>query len=322
MGKNPIRSALLGRRAVLAGAGLALGATKARAAQPLKVGKGGQNAFSFSLLDLGIREGIFARHGLDVESIEFAGGTRTQQALASGSIDIGLAGGTDLAAISHGAPVKAIAAMGGPPLDFAITVRADGPIKDVAGLRGGRVGVTTLSSLTAWLTQQAARHEGWGPDGIVRVAAGSGATAWALLRTGQVEGVAGDLGSALQAEQRGDGRVVVRFGQVVPHFQTFVIYAPDAVLRARPDAVRAFLAGWFETVAFAAAREAETVRVMAAQLGLDPAIVARLRTELLPMFSRDGHFDSQNMEALGVALREQVGQSINPASVTEAYLPH
>jgi NitT/TauT family transport system substrate-binding protein len=312
------RMRAIGRRAVLAGPALLL---PAAAPAALQVGKGGQNAFSFTMLDLGIKQGIYARHGLEVSGVEFAGGAKTDQALAAGSIDVGLAGGTDLAAISHGAAVKAVASMGGPPLDFAITVRGDGPVKDLDGLRGRRVAVTTLASLTAWLTQELSRRQGWGDEGITRLAAGSGQTSWALLRTGQVDGIAGDLGSALQAEARGDGRVLVRFGDVIRQFQTFVIYASDGTIAQRPDDLRAFLAGWFETVAFAAANRDRTVATMAGVLGLSPAVTGELWQALMPMFSRDGRFLPDNLQALGRALQQQNGTSISPTMFDTRFLP-
>jgi NitT/TauT family transport system substrate-binding protein len=300
------------RRVLLAIALLLLGIPAGQAAEivqatPLRVGKGGQNAFSFTLLDLGIAEGLFGRHGLDVQSVDFSGGTRVQQALVAGSIDLGLAGGTDLGALANGAPVKAVAAMADRPLDFAITVNSAGKLRGVADLKGARIGVTTLSSLTAWLTGEVSRRQGWGPDGIIRVAAGNSATAYAMLHTGALEGVAGDLGSGLQAEKRGDGRVLLRFGDLIPKFQVFVIYAPDAVLAAKPDAVRAFLAGWFDTIAFLHNNRAESVTKMAGLMGLDPDVMGELYDQLLPMFSADGKFDPQAMAVLSRALSDQFG---------------
>ena len=76
------RARRLVARATLLAACLAA-TSGARAAETLTVGKGGQNAFSFTIVDVGIREGIFAKHGLEVKSAEFSGGSRTQQALAS-----------------------------------------------------------------------------------------------------------------------------------------------------------------------------------------------------------------------------------------------
>ena len=71
---------------VLAGSGLA-------SAEKLRVGKAVAEAFSFAPLDIGMRKGIFARHGLEIESVAFTGDARMQQAMASDSIDIALGSG-------------------------------------------------------------------------------------------------------------------------------------------------------------------------------------------------------------------------------------
>src|SRR5262249_34584081 len=150
---------------------LLLGLGPAGAAEKFAFGKGGQNVFAFSLLDVGVKAGLFGKQGLDVEITEFAGGARMQQALASDSIDLGFAGGTDLAAIYKGAPAKAVAAIGGPPLDFAVTVRADGPIRTVTDLKGKKIGVTTLASLTPRRTREMSRQQGRGRRGVTPASA-------------------------------------------------------------------------------------------------------------------------------------------------------
>jgi ABC-type nitrate/sulfonate/bicarbonate transport system substrate-binding protein len=83
----------------------------ASAAEKLRVGKAVPEAFSFVPVDIGIRKGIFARHGLELESISFAGDARMQQAAAADSIDILLGSGPAMAFIAKGAPIKAVAAM-------------------------------------------------------------------------------------------------------------------------------------------------------------------------------------------------------------------
>ena len=89
-----------------------------------------------------------------------------QQALTAGSVDIGLGSGPEMAGIAKGVPVKAVAAMAGPPLLIALMVRPDGTIKTVDDLKGRRVGVTSSNSLTAWLVGQLSLQKGWGREGI------------------------------------------------------------------------------------------------------------------------------------------------------------
>ena len=140
-------------------------ASSAYAAEKLRVGKAVPEAFSFVPLDIGIKKGFFARNGLDIESIAFAGDARMQQAMASDSLDIALGSGPAMAFIVKGSPIKGVAAMAGPPLLLAIVVRPDGP-KTVADLRGKKISVSTAGSLTYWLVSETSRRQGWGPKGI------------------------------------------------------------------------------------------------------------------------------------------------------------
>ena len=295
----------------------------ASAAEKLNVGKAGQNVFAFAFLDVGVKAGVFAKNGLDLDVSEFASGARLHQAMAAGSIDIGFGGGTDFVTILKGAPEMAVAAVAGPPFDFGITVRADGPIRTIADLQGAKIGVTTLNSLTAWLTGELARQQGWGRDGIMKVAVGSNATSMALLRTGEIDGFTADLGNALQVEKLGGGRVLLQFGEVVKDFYTFVMCAHVSLIKDRPAAVRAFLKGWFDTVRFVRANRDYSVGVIAAVLGRDPELVSKLYDQLAFTYSDDGRFEPMRMKGLARALNDQFGvdESAIAALYTEAFLP-
>jgi ABC-type nitrate/sulfonate/bicarbonate transport system substrate-binding protein len=74
------------------------------AAEVVRFGKPVAGAFTFALLDVGVRAGIFKRHGLDIEISAFTGGTRLVQAETAGSIDIAFNTGPDMAMIFKGAP--------------------------------------------------------------------------------------------------------------------------------------------------------------------------------------------------------------------------
>ena len=109
------------------------------AAELVRVGKAGREAFSFAPANIGNEAGIFKKHGLDLEISSFGGDANVQQAMAADAIDIGLGSGPGLAFIAKGSPVKGIAAMADPPLIFALVVRADGSVKTVDDLKGRKV---------------------------------------------------------------------------------------------------------------------------------------------------------------------------------------
>src|SRR2546427_11594015 len=74
--------------AFLACACIAAMPTGSRAAETLRVGKAGREAFSFVPADIGQRTGIFTKHGLALEIASFGGDARVQQAMAAHGIGV------------------------------------------------------------------------------------------------------------------------------------------------------------------------------------------------------------------------------------------
>jgi len=311
-------------RTILTLIAAALLAATAASAETLRVGKAGREAFSFVPVDVGVRTGIFKKQGLDIEIANFGGDAKLQQAMAADSIDIALGSGPGLAFIVKGSPVKGIAAMAGPPLLFALVVRDDGSVKTVDDLKGRKVGVSTVGSVTSWIISEVSRQRGWGFDGIVQVPVGENAARVAAVRSKALDGCIVDLASALNYAERGEGRILLRFGDLVKDFIIHVIFATDKAIAEKPDALRGFLKGWFETIALMRRDTAKSVAIAAEVMGTDQPTAGRIYDELMPMFSDTGRFDPN---ALGVLRRSFVEMKTLPAEpdmgklYTEAFLP-
>jgi NitT/TauT family transport system substrate-binding protein len=292
------------------------------AAELLRVGKAVPEAFSFVPLDVGIREGVFAKNGIEIQSVTFAGDARMQQAMASDSLDIGLGSGPALAFIVKGAPIKAVAAMAGPPLLLAIVVRPDGP-KSVAELKGKKISVSTAGSLTYWLVSETARRQGWGPKGIEIEPMGAMPGQIAAMKRGDIDGAIMDIGNAFALEKRGEGRILLRFTDL-KDFHIHVIFATDKLIASHPELVRGFLKGWFETIAFMRANKAETVAIAREVTNKDEDITSRSYDELMPMFSDDGRFNPAALATLAKSFVELqlLPTQPDPARLyTEEFLP-
>ena len=300
----------------------AFGLTASARADTLRVGKSVPVAFSFVPLDVGIKEGIFKKNGLDVKYFSFHGGGKEQQAMAAGSIDVGLGSGPAMGFIAKGAPVKAIAAMAGPPLLLVIVVRPDGP-KTVAGLKGKKIGVSSLGSLTYWLTRETARRQGWGPAGIQAVALGRTKGQIIAMEQGEITGFVTDIGTALELQEHGKGRILVHFNDI-KDFLMHVIFATNTVIEKRPDDLRKFLKGWFETIQYMRSHKAETVKIAEGVMHTSPKITSEVYDALMPMFLDDGHFPPKAMKVLsesyvtlGILKKEPDPKTL----YTEAFLP-
>eukprot|EP01037_Dinobryon_pediforme_P029607 gene29607-33315_t len=225
-----------------------------------------------------------------------------QQAAAAGSVDFLLGSGPALGFIAKGSPVKGVAAMAGPPLLLAIVVPPNGP-KTPADLKGKKVSVSTAGSLTYFLVSETARRQGWGPKGIDIVPMGAMPGQIAAMKRGEIDGAIMDIGNALELEKMGEGRILVRFLDI-KDFHIHVIYATDKVIAEKPDVVKAFLAGWFESIRFMRSHKAETVKIAADVTQKDPEVTGRVYDELMPMFSDDGKFDPKALKLLSRSLVE------------------
>jgi NitT/TauT family transport system substrate-binding protein len=291
--------------------------------QALRVGRAIANSWSFVPLDVGMAAGIFAKHGLAIESVSFTGSARLQQGMAANSIDVGLGSGPELAMVAKGAPVIAVGAIVLSPR-MTITVRANGPIRVAADLRGKRIGVSTAASLTEWLTRELARREGWGRDGVQAIALGSDAAQIAAMKTEQIDGLVLDVATALRLESAGEGRIVLYFGDIIKDFIQNAAYARRDLVAAEPDRVRRFLAGWYETIAYMGTHKPESIKIALPIVDLPSELAARGYDQWMEAYSRDGKFDPV---ALGLLAKSFVEMGLLPSEpdmsrlYTEEFLP-
>jgi NitT/TauT family transport system substrate-binding protein len=282
--------------AVLALAAVSLEPSSA-VAEKLRVGKAVGAAFPFVFVDIGVRNGIFKKHGLDLEVSAFGGGPRLVQAMAGDSIDIGLDAGMDLVLTVKGAPVRAVAAIASRPLDLGIVVRPDLPAKSAADLKGRKISANSATSLTAWTIREVSRQQGWGPDGIQVVTMLSRA-AWPLLKTGQIDGISTDLGNGLMGEKRGAGKVLVRYNEIINDVHVYHVSATDKIIQAKPELVKAFVQGWIESIAFARANKQKAVAIATEVTHHDADVMQKIFDTMLPMVTPDGKFSPSALQRL------------------------
>ena len=311
------------RRAALLMA-LAAGFAMPATADTLRIGKAGREAFSFVSADVGQRTGLFKKHGIDLEIASFGGDARIQQAMAADGIDIGLGSGPGLAFVVKGSPVKGIAAMAGPPLLFALVTRTDNTVRTADDLKGRKVGVSTVGSVTSWIVSEVANQKGWGFDGVTQVAIGDDANRIAALKAKAIDGAIVNLAVALKYVQTGEGRIMLRFNELIKDFHVHVIFATDKAITGKPEALRGFLKGWFETIAFMRGNKPATVDVAKDVMGTDAEIASGIYDELMPMFSDTGRFEPKALAVLSKSFVELKTLPEEPDMgrlYTEAFLP-
>jgi ABC-type nitrate/sulfonate/bicarbonate transport system substrate-binding protein len=96
------------------------------------------------------------------------------------------------------------------------------------------------------------------------------------------------------------------------------------MIEKNPDAVRAFLAGWFESVHYMREHKDQAVEIAARVTGVSNAVAARNYDELMPIFNLTGRFNPKALDVLATSFVEMGALPEKPDMsklYTEQYLP-
>jgi len=296
----------------------------AQAQVKVRVGKAQAQQFAFVPVHVGVEAGIFKKHGIDVEISNFGGDARLLQALTADAIDIALGGGPTIAFVAKGTPMLGIAALADAPGTIMLVVLKDGPVKTEDDLKGRTVSVSTAGSLTYWLAKELSRAHGWGNDGIKIAPLGTPPAQVAALKTKQIDGVVTETSTIFKLEEEGTGRILVRFGERIKDFHVHAAYASNAMIEKNPEAVRAFLAGWFETIQYMRSHKEQTIEIASRMAEVSKAVATRNYEELTPIFSQTGRFNPKALDVLAGSFVELGTLPAKPDMsklYTERFLP-
>lgn len=277
---------------------------EADAATTIRVGNSSATAFNFMPLELGIKQGAFAKNGIDVEVVDLGGASKIYQALIAGSIDMSLAAGTDVPFILKGVPETAVGAIAITPALLGIIVPANSPVHTLADLKGKKIGVSTLGSLTQWVALEAVHKAGLTPKDITIVTDGSTTPPQiAALETGQVDAQVSAVALGWNLEEQKKGRLLASASEFVGPFLLNAIYARNDFIKEHPEAVSDFLKGWYETVNYMATHRAETIAFEKTIDHFSDTVNEKQYDTVMPSLSRDGKFPP---DALAATARSMV----------------
>ncbi len=315
------------RSMLAAGLGVAFAATAplAHAETMLTVGKAAANSDAIIPVNVGDQVGIFKKHGLKLKIVDFSGGSKMAQALAAGSIDIGDGAGTEMILTHKGVPAMAVCEFAGPLSFLAIGVPADSKIKSLDDLKGKRIGISRAGSLTDHLAHALAKQKGWGEDGIKTVAIGNGSAGIvAAFRQNLVDADISVASLFFTLEEKGTGRLLAPVSDFMGPNASGTLYATNKLIKENPDAVRAFVAGWIDTIAWMRSHKAETVKIEAKLVGFPESVMAKEYDLTIGMFTDDCRFDKESLENLKqtfVSLKEMPASVDMSTMYTEEFLP-
>ena len=291
----------------------------------LTVGKANSTSDAIIPVNVGEQLGIFKKHGLDLKIVDFGGGSKMVQGMAAGAIDIGDGAGTEMAFVAKGAPMLAVCESTAPAPFLGVGVPWDSPITKLEDLKGKTIGVSSPGSFSDWSGHQLARKFGWGLDGVKTVAIGGGpAPIRAALREHLVDAAISTTALFLAFEEAKEGRLIAPVSSYEGNVASGALFASNQLVAKNPDAIRAFIAAWIETVDYMRAHKAETVKIESALNHFSEDVMSREYDLVIGMYTKDCRFDAQSLATLKRSFGEMKlleGDPDMSKLYTEAYLP-
>ncbi len=324
-----MKSKLFTQAAFVAAFGVAIAtSSSAFSADKIRFAKVVPHPFAFIMADVGVEHGIFKKHGIDLDIFGSGGSAKLHQALAADSADIGLGSGPGMGFVAKGAPEIAIAASHGRPLNIGIVVTKNSALykkgMTLKDLKGKKIGVSTPSSLTYFLSRRLAAEQGWGPDGITAVPLGRLPAQLAAAKRGSTDAFVMSVDVGIKLEEKGSGRVFLTFGDYIKDFHTHVLFATNKFRKAKPDAVRRFMKAWNESTEFTLANKDAVVKTAMRVLKLSEAVSSKAYDIEAPMFSTTGKFDKKALDVIaeGLVVTKILSKKPDMSKLyTEEYLP-
>jgi NitT/TauT family transport system substrate-binding protein len=205
----------LHRRSFVAAGATLLAAPATLHAQALEKPKltlavGGKNLLYYLPLTIAEQLGYFKAEGLDLQIVDFAGGSQALRALVGGSADV-VSGAFEhtVNMQAKGQRLRAIVLMGrAPQIVLGINPKTMPNFKTVADLKGKRIGVTAPGSSTNVMANFVLAKAGIKPSEVSIIGVGTGNGAVAAMRSGQIDAIS-NLDPVISLLQRaGDMKII------------------------------------------------------------------------------------------------------------------
>lgn len=304
---------------MIAGAAMALGLVQAPAAQAqdvLRLAIGQRGNWDTSVSELGTRAGIFKKHGLELKILYTQGGGETQQAVISGSVEIGIAAGIMgvISAFGKNAPVRIIGAETTGGADLFWYVKAESPIKSLKDLEGKTIAYSTNGSSTHGVVMAYQNESG---IKMKPVTTGGPAATLTQVMSGQID--VGWSAPPFGIDLLDQGKIrIIASGEDAAAFrgQTVRLVITNVqTLKNKKDQIVRYMAAYRETVDWMYSNP-DAIKTYAEFVGIPEAIAKRTRDEFFPKQA----VDPDKIVGLEKVMPDAVALKYIPAPLTKEQL--
>jgi NitT/TauT family transport system substrate-binding protein len=230
------------------------------------------------------QEGLFAKHGVQVEFLPVASAPERDQILAAGQADGTINETLAVMAFNRESVQMQVVRYALRPTKehghFFIIASQESGITSVDGLRGVEIGVS-LGTVIEYVTERRLQAAGFSIDEVKTIAVPKVPDRMALLASGQLS--AGVLPDPLASLVVGQGGVIVADDSSHPEYGFSVISFRKEVIDSNPEAIKAFLAAIEEATVFINAEPAKYKNLLSEQGLVPPPLLETYQPPVFPM---------------------------------------
>jgi NitT/TauT family transport system substrate-binding protein len=236
---------------------------------------------------LGVEEGIFEKHGLDVTLTQAQGGAAIVPAVQSGQMEFGFSNVTSLIiGRDAGLPLKLVAtgpqSTGVPDADAAgVLVLEDSPIQSIEDVQGQRVAVNTLNNIMDSTVSEGVTQAGGDPDQVEFVEMAF-PDMLAQLESGNVDAMAASEPFVTIAKQAGARVVYGQFAEPVEDLSIAGYFTTDQLIAEDPELVEKFTGAMKESQQYATDHPEEAKAILPTYTSLEEDVIQEMNMPLFP----------------------------------------
>ncbi|MFC0581283.1 ABC transporter substrate-binding protein [Micrococcoides hystricis] len=238
-------------------------------------------------LYLGMKQGIFEKHGIKLVPQIAQGGAVIVPAVTSGQMQIGFSNVTSLAiARDKGLRVKIIApASGSTGVDgadyTAVMAKKDSAVTDAKSLEGKRVAVNTMNNILDSTVSASMRKKGADPTKVKFVEVPFPDMA-AQLEAGNVDAIVVSEPFVTVAEDEGNVQVLSNYALATEDLTVATYFATEEFIQNEPQTLAAFRAAVVESQEFATANPDKVRQILTEYTKMDKSVAERVTLATYP----------------------------------------
>lgn len=230
---------------------------------------------------VGIEQGIFEEHGLELNLVSAQGGAAIVPGVVSGEIQVGFSNITSLLLASHeGLPLRIVApgssTTGQPGQDYvAVVTNPDSGIETPADLSGHTVAVNTLNNIGDATVSKVVDDDGGNPSAVEFLELGFPDMP-AALSSGQVDAAWITEPHLSTAMAQGAVPLSWNYAEVHPELTVAAYFTSEQYMSNDPETVEVFTAAVRESLSYTQQNPQAAINVLSEYTEIDTAMAEQL----------------------------------------------